>query len=311
MLNFLRRRLNRFHRLQSILRIMRGHEYVQVPRGHQPIFLDYPVKSEPRYGHGRPSHEGLERIISRRTEAYMEFLGGLAPYAQQLSGVPTDAPLAPSSEPYWNNGLLPNMDALVIYGLLAQTDRKLYVEVGSGNSTKFARRAIRDHKRNTRIISIDPEPRADIDKLCDVTVRSPVERVDLAVFDQLGSGDVLFVDNSHRAFMNSDVTVFFMDILPRLRPGVIVGIHDICLPDDYPPEWDQKYFSEQYLLACSLLAESTKFEIVLPAWFCTHDQAFKRRAGALLEELYQNLRLPRQEPVPHGCACWLRILPAQ
>ena len=64
--------------------------------------------------------------------------------------------------------------------------------------------------------------------------------------------------------MNSDVAVFFLDILPNLAPGVVVHIHDVFLPDDYPPQWIERYYSEQYLLACYLLAESTKFDVILP-----------------------------------------------
>jgi hypothetical protein len=69
--------------------------------------------------------------------------------------------------------------------------------------------------------------------------------------------------------MNSDVTVFFLEILPRLRPGVLVHIHDIFLPLDYKPWWLQRfyphrYWSEQYLLAASLLAGHSSYDVILP-----------------------------------------------
>ena len=143
----------------------------------------------------------------------------------------------------------------------------IYVEIGSGNSTKFVARAIADHRLDAEIISIDPEPRAEIDALCDQVLRSPLEHCDLGVFDTLGAGDIVFADNSHQSFMNSDVTVFFCEILPRLARGVIVGIHDIFLPDDYPADWAGRYYSEQYLLACYLLAETRRFDVVLPVHF--------------------------------------------
>jgi len=63
------------------------------------------------------------------------------------------------------------------------------------------------------------------------------------------------VDNSHRCFQNSDVTVVFLDVLPRLRSGVIIYIDDVYLPYDYPPEWSMRYYSEQYLLAVVVAPE--------------------------------------------------------
>jgi len=87
------------------------------------------------------------------------------------------------------------------------------------------------------------------------------------VFASLGEGDVLFIDSSHRSFMNSDVTVFFLEVLPRLKAGVMVHIHDIHLPYDYPPERAEWYYSEQYLLATSLLAGHRNYRVMLPNCF--------------------------------------------
>jgi hypothetical protein len=156
------------------------------------------------------------------------------------------------------------LDAISLYGLLGSREPALYFEVGSGNSTKFARRAVSDLHLKTKIISLDPSPRAEIDTLCDRVIRQPLEDVDIALFDELQAGDILFVDNSHRVFQNSDVTVFFLEVLPRLKPGVIVHIHDIFLPFDYPRAWVNRHYSEQYLLATYLLAEYRKLDILLP-----------------------------------------------
>ncbi len=77
--------------------------------------------------------------------------------------------------------------------------------------------------------------------------------MDLALFRELQAGDVLFIDSSHRCFMNSDVTVLFLEVLPNLPPGVLVQVHDIFIPYDYPREWVERYYAEQYLLSCYLL----------------------------------------------------------
>jgi len=100
-------------------------------------------------------------------------------------------------------------------------------EVGSGYFTKFARRAIRKHGLATHITSIDPEPRAEIDQICDRAVRRPLEEVDLTLFDELQSGDFLFIESSHRTFTNSDVTIVFMELLPLLRQGAVILTRDI------------------------------------------------------------------------------------
>lgn len=75
---------------------------------------------------------------------------------------------------------------------------------------------------------------------------------------------MLFFDGSHRIFENSDVTVFFLEILPRLRSGITVHIHDIFLPFDYPRVWRDRHYSEQYLLAAYLLAGYSRIEVLLP-----------------------------------------------
>jgi hypothetical protein len=156
-----------------------------------------------------------------------------------------------------------------------------------------AARAIRDQQLRTRIISIDPQPRAEIDALCESVIRDPLEKVDLAVFDQLVPGDILFIDSSHRVFTNSDVTVLFLDVLPRLQPGVLVHMHDIFLPHDYPPEWRDRYYSEQYMLAATLLAHGPRFRVALPNAFIAQDP----QLSAILSPLWRDPMFA-PEPVP-------------
>jgi hypothetical protein len=79
----------------------------------------------------------------------------------------------------------------------------------------------------TRIVSIDPHPHTVVDSLCDEVVRSRMEDVPRDFWDGIEQTDMLFVDNSHRSFPNSDVTVFFAEVLPALQPGTIWGLHDI------------------------------------------------------------------------------------
>lgn len=265
----------------------------------QLIHLDYPLRSLPRYGHGRPAHPRLTAIIERGRGRYRSTLQGLLAHRDCFLRIPAHAGVG-SADPEWLNDWFPGLDAAVLHGLIAEHRPRRYLEVGSGHSTRIARRAIRDHHLDTRVVSIDPCPRAEIDALCDEVVRTPFEDVDVAVVDQLAAGDILFIDGSHRCFMNSDVTAVFLDVLPRLRPGVLVHIHDVFLPWDYPPGWVERYYSEQYLLAVALLAEGPHLEIVLPNAFAGEDAELR----GVLEPLWREPHLAAVQR--DGGSFWIR-----
>jgi hypothetical protein len=217
--------------------------------------------------------------MQRGDPAYAQFLDDV----RSLQGDFARIPLAATDDltPFWGNGWLPPLDAMALYASLVRQNPLRYVEIGSGNSTKFARRAIRDHGLRTQIISIDPQPRAEIDRLCDQAIRVPFENVDLAVVADLVSGDVVFVDSSHRVLMNSDVTAFFLDVLPELPAGVFVHFHDIWLPYDYPERWRFWYFSEQYLLATLLLFAPHRLRVVFPALYVSVHPQFSDQVAQL------------------------------
>jgi hypothetical protein len=140
----------------------------------------------------------------------------------------------------------------------------VYLEVGSGNSTKIVRQTIRDLGLSTQVWSVDPEPRAEIDHLADRVIRARVETLDPEMFAELGDGDILFIDSSHRVSVGNDVAYLFLTVLPALRRGVLVHVHDIFLPFDYPAEWviDARWdWNEQYLVQ-AILGFSDAFEVL-------------------------------------------------
>lgn len=241
----------------------------QMDAGHHPIYLDYPIRPRPRYGYGRPLHRQLFDVLERNQAVYERTIADFHKFAEPLGRIPVDRVATPL-EPFWNNSWVEGMDCVALYSFPALLNSKLYLEIGSGNSTKFVRKSIRDNGLGTRIVSVDPHPRAEIDSLCDEVIRSPLENVDLMLFDRLQPGDILMIDNSHRCFQNSDVTVVFLEILPRLKSGVFVYIDDIYLPADYPPSWAERYYSEQYLLAVLLLADRGRYDVRLPCQFIEH-----------------------------------------
>ena len=232
---------------------------------NQLIEIDFPVKPKVRHGHGLPPEPLMLQRLNASRDRYEANMKAMLPLLEPMRSIPPHSADDPA-EPNWQNLAFPALDAMALYGLIAMRKPRFFLEIGSGFSTKFARRAIKDHRLSTRITSIDPEPRAEVDAICDEVIRKPLEDVDISLFDNLDLDVLIFYDGSHRSFQNSDVTVFFTEILPRLKPGMLFGIHDIFLPDDYPPAWLDWYFNEQYLLACWLLA-GDKLAIEFPAAF--------------------------------------------
>jgi hypothetical protein len=254
------------------LRFLRGlgRHIDFVNRGGQAIYLDYPVRAATRYGWGRASHPGLQCLLAERRASWRAMLAKLESGSEGLTRIPRAA--ATDRDPCWDNGHMSGLDAATLYRFPQIFGTRRYLEVGSGNSTKFVRRGAVDFGLSTIITSIDPAPRSEVDAVCDQVIRTGLEDAPLEIFDALAPNDILMLDGSHRCFQNSDVTVAFLDVLPRLRPGVIVFIHDIFLPDDYPDVWRSRYYSEQYLLAVLLTADAgRRYEIVFPGHFCETD----------------------------------------
>ena len=129
----------------------------------------------------------------------------------------------------------------------------------------------------------------------------PCENIDLRFLQSLQPNDILFIDNSHRILPNSDAMVFFMEILPTLPKGVIVQMHDIFLPYDYPQIMCDRFYSEQYGLAFFFLSNSEKFEIIMPNFFVHKDKELANIVSQIWEQL--NLQNIKQ----HGGSFWFRI----
>lgn len=265
--------------------------------GHY-VVLDYPSTALPS---PRTRRNGsLHDLIARGEDEYRRHLQTIGSYAEDLARIARTAP--GGGRPAWVNEFLPGMDSASLYGFVRSRAPQTYLEVGSGTSTRFVRQAIGDAGLATRIVSIDPKPRAEVDALCDEMVRRPLELADPSLFARLVAGDVLFMDGSHRVFTGSDATVFTLDLLPTLAPGVLVGIHDVYLPDDYPADISERHYSEQYMLGALLLGEPDWLRPVLAA-----DYVSKR--PALAGELAPLWERPELRDVQtHGVTMWLEVL---
>ena len=267
------------------------------------IRLDHPPSADPRprYGAGRPFHPELEHILESSTDRYREALESFAPFSDDLARFPREDHDSP--EPCWFHPWLIGLDTVSLYAFTRLGKPARYVEVGSGQSTKVVARARRDGGLETKITSIDPQPRQEVDALCDRVVRSALEEVDLAdCFGGLQAGDIVFFDGSHRVMPNSDCVAFFLDVLPFLPPDVLVGVHDVYLPADYPEP--ELWWSEQYMLAAFLLADAPWLEVVLPAYYATG----RPELAALVAPFFARPELA--EVNPRGSVFWIRTRPS-
>ncbi len=267
----------------------------------QNLFLEYKVDFKPRYGYGKPPHSELYKIIDTHRETYKSLIGKSLLLKDRIWEIQSSEKETDATKPTWNNGFLPGLDIIGIYTLITEYKPKKYIEIGSGNSTKVAYKAKTDQRLSTEIISIDPQPRAEIDHLANKVIRKPFENIDFNILDELHENDILFVDNSHRILPNSDAMVFFLEILPRLKKGVIVHIHDIYLPYDYPQFMCDRFYSEQYGLAMYLLANAKKYETLLPNYFIYED----KELSETLSPMWNHPNLQGVEK--HGGSYWLRI----
>ncbi len=267
----------------------------------QNLFLEYKVDMKPRYGYGKPAHPNLLAIIEKNRFHYMDLINRALSFKENIWTIQDFKKLTDTLNPGWNNGFLPGLDIIGIYTILSVYQPKKYIEIGSGNSTKVAYKVKREQQLATEIISIDPQPRTDIDGLANTVIRESIENIDLRIFDDLAENDVLFIDNSHRILPNSDSMVFYLEILPRLKKGVIVHIHDVYLPYDYPQFMCDRFYSEQYGLAMYLLANPNKYETIFPNYFIYMD----KELSEMISPIWQHENMKNVER--HGGSFWLKI----
>jgi hypothetical protein len=183
-------------------------------------------------------------------------------------------PAGDRSQFYLNNHLFDGADALVAYCMVRHFQPRLIIEVGSGFSSLILGNAAARND-SSGLICIEPFPR---DFLRDgfpglqSLIEKKVQDIGLEFFSQLDSGDILFIDSSHTVKIGGDVNYLFLEVLPRLKPGVIVHVHDIFLPLDYRRDWvmdEFRFWTEQYLLQAFLMFNSD-FEVLMANSYLSH-----------------------------------------
>jgi hypothetical protein len=245
-----------------------------------PIFLEYPPPDSGlgRWGWGSPPNPALHALIAAGTDAYRTTIELIERHGAHLVRIP--AAETDRGEPFWDQHWFTGLDAAALYSFIRARQPARYHEVGSGNSTLFAARAIRDGGLGTQILSVDPQPRAEVDPVCDEVIRAPLERADPMRVAALEAGDILLVDSSHYVLQGSDVVTFFLEVLPALPSRVLVGVHDVFLPDDYPWWLSDRWYSEQYMLAAWILGAAGRIRMVFPAHHCSTEPALRTQLDA-------------------------------
>ncbi len=199
-----------------------------------------------RYAHLVTPPEGypeIEAVFDAARPAIEAVLADIAAHSERLAGF-----AGPPPEPRWDQRWFPGLDGAAAYAMVCAIRPRRILEVGSGHSTRFLARAAADAAGDgpaTEITCIDPAPRAALDGLEVQWERRLLSGNDVARFAALEPGDIAVFDSSHLLWEGTDVDLQLNRILPVLRPGVLVHIHDVFLPDPYPAAWRWRGYTEQ------------------------------------------------------------------
>jgi hypothetical protein len=225
--------------------------------------------------------------IQLNEKSALEFLAQLKPYAKEINSFPMEKK---SDAEYWfRNFSYEDFDAVTHYCIIRHLKPKRIIEVGCGFSSRLTSLACRknhEEGHSTECLFIEPYPSERLEgfKLHGELLVKKVEDVPLSTFERLEAGDVLFIDTTHIVKTQSDCCYELLEMIPVLRPGVWIHLHDIFTPYDYPEEWllDQlRSFNEQYAFEC-LLSNSKDLEVVFPLYLLWKDHR------AALNELMPN-----------------------
>jgi predicted O-methyltransferase YrrM len=258
---------------------------------------DYPISTEQFY---QTPHKKLLELIHAQKSEYIELLSQVEKYKNELLSISDDKEVSDTIEPGWNNNHLPALDMIMLYTLIRELKPKTYLEIGSGTSTRMVHKARKDGNIDCSIISIDPFPRKEINSVADKLEKKNVQDVSLEYFKALGEGDIIFFDGTHVLSPGSDVQWFFLEILPLLKKGVYVQVHDVYLPFDYPLFMIKRHYNEQYILSSWLLG-STQYKIICPNYFIYSQEELH----ASLHFFWSHEKFKNMEK--HGGSFWFRM----
>jgi Methyltransferase domain len=218
---------------------------------------------------------GIDFNADDQVELFKQFT-----YESELNQLPIDDPDGERPRFFHNNPSFSWGDAETFYNILRHFKPKRIIEIGCGYSTLLAQEAASANKADNREyhcrhICIEPYEMPWLEKLDVEVIRKKLEEIDLSFFSQLQGNDILFIDSSHIIRPQGDVLCEYLEILPKLNSGVLVHVHDIFSPKDYPREWvidEHCLWNEQYLLE-AFLTFNKEFKIITATNFLKHQHA--------------------------------------
>ena len=206
-------------------------------------------------------------------------------FSQELADIPTEKP--DTLDFYLGNGAFDSGDAEYWYQLIRSIKPRGIIEIGSGHSTLLAMRATRQNQAQDpyykcKHVCIEPYEMPWLEESGVLVVRKKVEDVELDVFAELEENDILFIDSSHMIKPQGDVLFEYLELLPNLNQGVIVHVHDIFSPKNYPMQWLQnevRFWNEQYLLE-AFLSHNSNWKIIGALNYLRHNHYDKLKLVA-------------------------------
>ncbi len=266
---------------------------------YKTLFLEYPFLFKQRENIN--PHSFIFERINLLRDNYYKMAEQAVSYSRFLKDIPLFSSKTDKMSPSWNNGYINPLDILILYSMVAYNKPETYIEIGAGTSTKVVLKAKKEQNLQTKIISIDPNPRCSIEFPNINHIVKPLQEIDISIVQNLKPNDILFIDSSHRILPNSDMMILFLEVLPYLRSGVIVHFHDIYLPYDYPQELCDRFYSEQYGLAILLQENSKRYKILMPVYFISRDKII----SGIFEHFYRECNI--QQLQTDGGSFWIQI----
>lgn len=276
---------------------MRRHYYSPIPES-----ADFP----PGFWHQTSELPGVDinetfglELLNTVIPPYLEEFGSRFPIER-----PTDG------RGFWLiNSVYMAVDAHIYYSLIRHFRPKRIIEIGSGQSTVLAAAAADINRSRDNapcaITAVEPFPARDLQEVYDriTIVQKRLQAIDLSLFAELETGDFLFIDSTHVLREGNDVQLEYLEILPRLKPGVLVHVHDISLPRCYPKAYFDRalYWNEQCLLQ-AFLAFNSRFEVIWPGNY------LMSKHPALMHRMFPEIAAMRAEfPAAEPTAFWMRV----
>ena len=229
----------------------------------------------------------------------LEVAREVSKYVGELKDIPKNSD--DSDRFFWNNDFWSNADALVQYGLCRSRKPKHVVEIGCGWSSLLLSIALEKNCTHCSVTQVEPYPRKKLMAQLPAHWKlhnTILQKVDIAIFDNLEPGDILFYDGSHCSKIASDVNWLFFRILPRLKAGILIHFHDICFPYEYPTSWifeRGQTWNEQYVLQAFLMNNSDYKILIANRYLWAHHED-------VLDVLYKGIQ------PSYGSSFWIEKL---